>query len=395
VKYLDLVILAGGKGTRIKKFTRNKPKPLAKIGRFTFLDLLLSNVTKYNFRKIIILAGYKGQQIFKKYNNKSINFIKIQCIIEKKPLGTGGGLKIIKNHLTDNFFVINGDTISDFNYYEMLKLKKKHKSVIALTNSKFNYDGNSIKNLKFNEHNLITINNNRDKNFKSAGVCLLDKDIFQNTNKVKFSLEDEILYKLILTKKAYAYTKKFFFYDIGTKFDFRNAKEKLLDYLKKPALFLDRDNTINYDKGYTYKFKDFKFINNSYEALKNISKKKIYIFIITNQAGIAKGYFKESDFINLHSKLKKKLVKDEIYINEVKYCPYHPNAKILRYKKNSLLRKPNNLMIKQIFKKFNIDKKNSLMIGDQLKDLKCAKKSGLRFKFVEKDLNNQIKKIIV
>ena len=65
MKYLDLVILAGGKGTRIKNYTKKKPKPLVKVGKYIFLDLLLNKVSKYHFRKIIILAGYRGDQILK------------------------------------------------------------------------------------------------------------------------------------------------------------------------------------------------------------------------------------------------------------------------------------------------------------------------------------------
>ena len=85
--------------------------------------------------------------------------------------------------------------------------------------------------------------------------------------------------------------------------------------------------------------------------------KKVWVFIVTNQAGIAKGHFTESDFINLHLKLKKNLLKQNIYIDEVKYCPYHPNAIISKYRKNSSLRKPNNLMIKQILKNGLLTKK--------------------------------------
>ena len=392
MKYLDLVILAGGKGTRIRDLTNNKPKPLAKIGPYTFLDLLLSNVSKYHFRKIIILAGFKGKQLFDKYHNKTVNLVKIKCIIEKKPLGTGGGLNKIKNKLTNNFFVINGDTISDFNFYDLLKLKKKNKSVIALTKSKFSSEGNNIRNLYLAKNNLVKIAKKKDRNiFKSSGVCLLDKSVFQNIIENKFSLEDKILSKLIEKNKAIGYKKKFFFYDIGTRTDFKNAKKKLLNYLMQPAVFLDRDNTINKDTGYTYKYEDFKFINNSYEALKYLSNKRIFIFIITNQAGIGKGYFTEDDFIKLHIKLKKKFISEKIFVNEIKYCPYHPKAKILKYKKNSSFRKPNNQMINQIFKKFVINKKDSIMIGDHIKDQKCAKKSELKFRFVKKNLLSQIK----
>ena len=393
MKYLDLVILAGGKGTRIRNYTKNNPKPLAKIADYVFLDLLLGNVSKYHFRKIFILAGYKGDKIYKKYHNKNINFINIQCFIEKKPLGTGGALKLIKKKLTNNFFVINGDTIADFDFYEMIKLKKRNSAVLASTKSSFSSEGNKIRNLTFDSKKLLKINHSKQKNFKSAGVYLFSKSNLNVTSKNKFSLEDNIILPLIKKNKVHAYSKNFFFYDIGTKNDFLNAKKKLIKYLRKTAIFFDRDNTINYDEGYTYKYKNFKFINNAIKALKYISKKNTYIFIVTNQAGIAKGYFSEHDFISLHVRLKKEFIKKKIFINEVKYCPYHPKAKYKKYRKKTSLRKPGNLMISQIIENWVVNKKKSLMIGDKISDQECAKKSNLNFQFVKKDLFKQIKNI--
>jgi len=83
---VDLVILAGGIGNRIKKFTKKTPKPLIKINNKSFLDILIRQLAKYNFEKIYILAGYKGEQIYKKFNNKIYNFIKVKCFIEKKKI---------------------------------------------------------------------------------------------------------------------------------------------------------------------------------------------------------------------------------------------------------------------------------------------------------------------
>ena len=159
------------------------------------------------------------------------------------------------------------------------------------------------------------------------------------------------------------------------------------------ALFIDRDNTINQDNGYTYKFRNFKFINNAFNALKYVSKKDIRIFIVTNQAGIGKGFFSEKDFNILHTRLKKYFLNNKITINDVKYSPFHPNAKILKYKKKTKLRKPGNLMVEQLLKSWVVDKKKSIMIGDSVKDRQCAEKSSLNFYYVKKDLKKQIQSI--
>ena len=123
-----------------------------------------------------------------------------------------------------------------------------------------------------------------------------------------------------------------------------------------------------------------------YTNLKNLNLEK-------NQAGIAKGLFTEEDFKKLHIKLKKFLLKNNVFIHEVKYCPFHKDAKIKKYKKITNLRKPGNLMIKEIYNNWIINKKKSFMIGDQISDKICAKKSDLNFEYVKEDLFKQIKNI--
>ena len=171
------------------------------------------------------------------------------------------------------------------------------------------------------------------------------------------------------------------------------AKKKIPKILKKPAIFFDRDGVINYNYGYVHKFKDFKFKPGVIKALKFLSKKNIYIFIVTNQAGIAKGLYKEKDFYILHKKIKKYLTNKEIFINDVKFSPFHPKATIQKYKKKSNYRKPGNLMIENLFSNWEIIRNKSFMIGDSITDKLAAKKSRLYFEYPKKDIYSQIKKI--
>ena len=161
-------------------------------------------------------------------------------------------------------------------------------------------------------------------------------------------------------------------------------------HTKKPAIFLDRDGTINYNYGYVHKFSKFKFKKNVIKGLKYLTKKKYYIFIVTNQAGIAKGKFKLSDLTKLHSKLKNYLKEKRIIINDIEYCPYHPNGIIKKYKKKTNYRKPGNLMIKKILKKWNVNVKKSFMLGDQKSDELAAKKSNLYYEYVKNDFYKQV-----
>jgi D-glycero-D-manno-heptose 1,7-bisphosphate phosphatase len=164
--------------------------------------------------------------------------------------------------------------------------------------------------------------------------------------------------------------------------------------MKKPGAFLDRDGVINYDVGYLYKYEDFKLRPGVIDGLKYLKKNKFRIFIVTNQSGIARGFFTEKDLMLLHQRLKKDLNKHKIKIDEIKYSPFHPNGKIKKYKKKSETRKPGNKMIKEIFKKWPTDIKKSFMIGDKKSDKLCAKKSGLYFEFAKKKFFTQIKNIL-
>ncbi|MDC1159046.1 HAD-IIIA family hydrolase [Pelagibacteraceae bacterium] len=163
---------------------------------------------------------------------------------------------------------------------------------------------------------------------------------------------------------------------------------------KKPAAFLDRDGVINYDYGYVYKYEDFKLRPGVIKGLQFLKKKKFKIFIITNQSGIARGLFTERDLTILHSKLKKFFLKNKIKLDEIKYSPYHPKGIIKKFAKKHKSRKPDNLMVKEILKKWPIDIKKSFMIGDKLSDQKCAKKSRLYFEYANQNFYYQIKNIL-
>jgi NDP-sugar pyrophosphorylase family protein len=110
------VVLAGGKGTRLGSLTKNCPKPLLKINNEHFLNYLLFNIARHSFKKIIIVAGYRGE-LFKKFHKKKLLNTTTEVFIEKKINGTLGALNKVRNKLKSDFFIFNGDTFYNFNYF--------------------------------------------------------------------------------------------------------------------------------------------------------------------------------------------------------------------------------------------------------------------------------------
>ncbi len=163
--------------------------------------------------------------------------------------------------------------------------------------------------------------------------------------------------------------------------------------IKNNAVFLDRDGVINHDYGFVHKIEDFKLRHSVIAGLKFLIKQKYFIFIVTNQSGIAKGIFSENKYKKFTSEIRKLFKKKGITFKKISYCPYHPSAKIKKYKKVTSLRKPGNLMIEKIKKNWRVDIKKSFMIGDRKTDMIAAKKSKIYFEYPEKKFLNQVKKI--
>jgi len=146
---------------------------------------------------------------------------------------------------------------------------------------------------------------------------------------------------------------------------------------------------INHDNKYVYKYKDFILKKNIVSFLKGL--KKYYLFIVTNQSGIARGFYKEKDFYLLHKKLKREFIKKNIFFNDVLFCPHHSQGKIKKYKKKCLYRKPGNKMLIKILSSWNIDTKKSFMIGDSKSDEDCAKKTKIKFIYSDNNFSKKIK----
>jgi len=158
--------------------------------------------------------------------------------------------------------------------------------------------------------------------------------------------------------------------------------------VKNKVLFLDRDGVINIDKGYVHKIEDFESIDGIFDLCKKAQEKGYEIIVITNQAGIARGYYTEEDFFKLTKWMRKEFEKRGISVLDVFYCPHHPD-----FTGECECRKPKPGMILKAVKKYNIDLDKSILVGDKLSDIEAGKRAGienlffLKSKYVENEKN--------
>lgn len=148
--------------------------------------------------------------------------------------------------------------------------------------------------------------------------------------------------------------------------------------MKKKALFLDRDGTINKDTGYINKVKNLRVLPGVYSALKKFKSSKFYIIIVSNQSGIARGLIKPAQLKKINQELIKRFMRNGIKIDGIYFCPHYKKGIISPWNKSCLCRKPSIGMFKRASRDFNIDLSESFVIGDKLTDILAGNRCGCK-----------------
>lgn len=158
----------------------------------------------------------------------------------------------------------------------------------------------------------------------------------------------------------------------------------------KKAIFLDRDGTINVEKNYLYRIEEFEFLPSVIEALKILQEAGFFLIIITNQSGIARGFYNEEDLKRLNQWLIESLHNQGIVISNIYYCPHHPKAAVEKYRMDCECRKPKIGMYINAAKDFDIDLDESYVIGDKIRDCAVCEITKCKGFLIENNENKEI-----
>lgn len=158
------------------------------------------------------------------------------------------------------------------------------------------------------------------------------------------------------------------------------------------VVFLDRDGTINKDKAYVHAIEDFEFLPGVIQALQKFMQLGYKLIIITNQSGIARGFYSEESYLALDQWMKAQLRKEGIEILDSFYCPHLPDAPVEKYRVECLCRKPGIELFEKAIQKYKVDVNNSIAVGDRIRDVQICKKYPIKgfvlYQDIEKTENN-------
>lgn len=393
---MKVVILAGGKGTRLKEYTESIPKPMINILGRTVLEYQFENLRKVGLTDIILCIGYLGENIKEYYGDGKRFGVNIQYTFEESIMGTGGALNYIKGLVDDDFILLFGDIMLNIDWTRFINFHKckdgmgtflvhpnshPFDSDLILMEDDCRISGISYKNAERKYY----------KNIVKSGVHIFKGEIlnFVEKNK-KCDLEKDIISKVLESgNKIYGYKTSEYVKDMGTysrleqvRNDlFNDIPEKKALYSKQKCIFIDRDGTINKLKGLLYQIDNFELEYNAAEAIKLINDSGFLCIMVTNQPVIARNLCTIEELNNIHKRMETFLATKGAYLDDSYYCPHHPDSgyegENKEYKIECNCRKPNIGMIEAAVEKYNIDLRNSYIIGDTTGDIKTGLNAGL------------------
>lgn len=397
---MQAVIMAGGKGTRLAAITKDEiPKPMVSIFEKPLLLWQIEQLKNNGINNIIMIIGHLGHKIKEYFQDGSKFGVHIRYIEEKEPLGTAGAFYYLKNLLNGEYFLlVFGDVFFNIDLNRMENYHKEKNAVATLFVHPNSHPFDS---------DLVTMdgkdkikyfdskNNVRDywyDNCVNAGFYLLGKEVCDMVlEPKKTDLEKDILMKWVEEDKlVYAYRSPEYIKDVGTVERIHQTMEDIENGFiedkclknKQKCIFLDRDGTINVHNGWVYKEEDFILESCTVEAIRMINASGRLGIVVTNQPVIARGLCGLEDVENIHKKMTTLLGKESVYLDDVIYCPHHPDKgypeENQAYKISCDCRKPKTGMIDECVRKYNIDLAQSWIVGDTTMDIQTGKNAGLK-----------------
>ena len=401
---MKTVIMSGGRGTRISELFPDIPKPLIPICGKPVLEHEIECLKEQGFTDIILTVSHMADKIINYFGDGLKVGVHIDYFVEDKPLGNAGALFRLKDKLTEDFLLLNADSVFNIDFNRFVAFHKAHNALATLFTHPNDHPYDS---------GLIIADDNKSvqkwlakederpefyKNRVNAGLHIISPKLLENDIDLpKIDLDRHLLKPLAGAGKMFCYDSPEYVKDMGTpeRFeavtkDFESGKVFARNLRnKQKAIFLDRDGTINKYVGFLRNIDDFELLPTVAEAIKLINRSGYLAIVVTNQPVIARGEVTFAELDEIHNKMETLLGADGAYLDGIYFCPHHPDkgfeGEVAELKIQCDCRKPKPGMLLQAAKDFNIDLEQSYMIGDGEHDRGAGKAADCKTKIIPTD----------
>ncbi len=367
-KITQAVILAGGRGERLRPLTDNLPKPMVPVSGNPFLEYIVELLRENGIKEIVMLLGYLPEKVIEYFGDGKKFSVSIKYSIGSVDDFTGTRVRNAAPLLADEFLLLYSDNYWPLNLEKLMGFyheKNVIGSLVAYSNINGDAEHGREKNVRVQENGCVAyygpFSENPDLNAVDIGFFLMKKNIVDLMPKENFSFEHTILPKLIQNNSLAAYITDHPYYAITTVGQIPVVEEF---FKPKKIIFIDRDGVINKQMlphDYVKKWEEFEFLPGVLDALAMLTKAGYEIYVITNQRGISRRLMTEADLKDIHAKMVAEIEKHGGKIAGIYHCP-HSNDD------GCSCRKPKPGMFFQAAWEHKLNLTKSVFIGDTESD---------------------------
>jgi D-glycero-D-manno-heptose 1,7-bisphosphate phosphatase len=374
-------VLVGEPSTRPGRLTETVPL-LLDGGRPTLAGLL-RELCRFGVTEFLLLCGDLSESLERVLPTIRARLPRKAAIsVFRTPAraGTGGALFLAREHLHERFLLCNGDSLLDSNLVNLLAAAADDgPEVVGRMLLRQMPDASRPGVAMIEGDRIVTLQQRTQTGTPAigdAGVYLFRRRLLDALRPVG-SLEADILPGIAASGALRGTLNDEDFHNIGVPEEFARADDTLSSLRRRRALFLDRDGVVNVDHGYVGSRERFDWMPGALETIRHATATGWHVFVVTNQSGVARGRYDEAAVRNLLDWMADEARRHGGTIDDVRYCPFHPDATLPAYRAFSDWRKPAPGMVRDLIRAWELDPARAVLIGDQATDLEAAAAAGI------------------
>ena len=385
-----MVVVCGGRGTRLASSIGDLPKILTPLGGRPLLEHLLHDLEPLR-AEVLLLAGHGGEQVARAAQELAPDGLRVETLIEERPLGTAGALHALEGRLRERFVFVCGDILTSLDWRRFWQHAQDQGGLATLLVHRSSHPEDSDLVMLDDADRAVGWSRRGEPAgagaLGNAGVAVLHRDVVRYIPVDRSSdLFRDVLPPLVDRRASiHGYRTPEYVRDMGTPDRLVSVDEDLVSgrtALKAELVFLDRDGVINEElEQLLTRAEDLRLLPGAAQAIRRFNDAGVKVSVVTNQSVVARGLCSQDELERIHQRLEQLLALEGAHVDRIDFCPHHPETHhgegVAELRGPCRCRKPAVAMVERALEHFDVPAWRSLVIGDRTSDMQLAMNAGL------------------